>query len=90
MKWRGGDQSPIESESGQLQLEAYKTTEVLNRLREFSSFDKMLVHLRLQTCFVLPGLISAIQSLKKIPLELNEFKLVMYNHIYRIQFQCIL
>ena len=24
---------------------------------EFSSFDKMLVHLKLQTCFVLPGLL---------------------------------
>ena len=29
-------------------------------LIDFSSFDKILVHLKLQTCFVLPGLISAI------------------------------
>ena len=35
-------------------------------LRDFSSSDKMLVHLKLQICFVLPGLISAIRSLKKI------------------------
>ena len=32
----------------------------------FSSFDKILVHLKLQTCFVLPGLFSAIRSLKKM------------------------
>ena len=30
--------------------------------RDFSSFDIMLLHLKLQTCFVLPGLISAINS----------------------------
>ena len=24
-------------------------------LRDFSNFDKMLLHLKLQTCFVLPG-----------------------------------
>ena len=60
-------------------------------LRDFSSFDEMLVHLKLQTWFALPGLISAIRSLKKIPLKLNEFEPVMYNHVYRIrQFQCIL
>jgi len=29
-------------------------------LRYFSSFDIMLLHLKLQTCFVFPGLISAI------------------------------
>ena len=28
---------------------------------------KILVHLKLQTCFVLPGLFSAIRSLKKNP-----------------------
>ena len=28
-------------------------------LRDFSSFDTMLFHLKLQTCLVLPGLISA-------------------------------
>ena len=44
-------------------------------LRDFSSFDKILVHLKLLTCFVLPGLISAIQSFQNIPLKLNEFKL---------------
>ena len=32
-----------------------------NFLKDFSSFDKMLVHLEFQTCFVLPGLISAIR-----------------------------
>ena len=35
-------------------------------LREiFSSFDEMLIHLKLQTFFVLPGLISAIRSFRK-------------------------
>ena len=34
-------------------------------LRDFSSFDTMLLHLKLQTYFVLPGLISAIRSLQK-------------------------
>ena len=29
-------------------------------VRDSSSFDKMLVHLKLQTCFVLPELFSAI------------------------------
>ena len=50
-------------------------------LRDFSSFDKMLVHHKLQTCFVLPGLFSAIRSFQKIPLKLNEFEPVMYNPI---------
>ena len=40
---------------------------------DFSSFDKILVHLKLQTCFVRPGLISAIWSFQKTPLKLNEF-----------------
>ena len=31
-------------------------------LRDFSSFDIMLLHFKLQTCFVLPGLISAIMA----------------------------
>ena len=62
-------------------------------LRDFYSFDKMLVHLKFQTCLVLPGLINEIRSFQKIPLKLNEFDPVMYNHVYvyRIrQFQCIL
>ena len=42
-------------------------------LRYFYNFGKMLVHLKLQTCFVLPGLSSAIGSFQKIPLKLNEF-----------------
>ena len=29
-------------------------------MRDFSSFDIKLLHLELQTCFVLPGLVSAI------------------------------
>ena len=33
---------------------------------DLSSFDKILVHFKLQTCFVLPGLFSAIRSFKKI------------------------
>ena len=33
-------------------------------MRDFSSFDTMLLYLKLQTCFVLPGVISAIRSLK--------------------------
>ena len=56
--------------------------------RDFSSFDKMLLHLKLQTCFVLPG---QSEVSKKIPLKLNEFESVIYNHAYGIrQFQCIL
>ena len=51
-------------------------------LRDFYSFHKMLVHLKLLTCFVLPGFISATRSLKKNPLEFNEFEPVMYNHVY--------
>ena len=34
--------------------------------RDFHSFDELLVHLKLHTCFVLPGLFSAIRSFKKI------------------------
>ena len=34
-------------------------------LRDFSIFDTMLLHLKLQTCFVLPGLICAIRSFQK-------------------------
>ena len=60
-------------------------------LRDFSSFDKMLLHLKLQTCFVLPGLINAIRSFKKNTYKLNEFEPVMYNYVYRIrQLQCVL
>ena len=59
-------------------------------LRDFPSFDIML-HLELQTGFVLPGLFSAIRSFQKIPLKLNEFESVMYSYMYRIRkFQCIL
>ena len=58
-------------------------------LRDFPSFDIML-HLELQTGFVLPGLFSAIRSFQKIPLKLNEFEAVINNHVYRIrQFQYI-
>ena len=31
-------------------------------MRDFSSFDIMLLHLKFQTCFVLPGLINAIRN----------------------------
>ena len=59
-------------------------------MRDFSNSDIMLLHLKLQTCFVLPGFFSAIRSFQKIPLMLNEFEAVMYKHVYRIrQFQCI-
>ena len=34
-------------------------------LRNFSSFDIILLHLQLQTCFVLPGLLSTIRSFQK-------------------------
>ena len=37
----------------------------------FSSFDKILIHLKLQTCFVLPGLFSAIQSFQKMFIEIG-------------------
>ena len=33
-------------------------------LIDFSSFDKILVYHKLQTCFVLPGLFSANQNLR--------------------------
>ena len=56
-----------------------KTTSCSKDLRDFSSFDKMLVHLKLQTRFVLPGLISLIRSFQKNRLELNEFEPVKYN-----------
>ena len=47
-------------------------------LRDFSRFDIMLVHLKLQTCcFVFPGLFSAIRSFQKLPLKLNEFEPIM-------------
>ena len=36
--------------------------DTLQLLRDFSSFDIMLLHLKLQTCFVLPGLISTITA----------------------------
>ena len=37
----------------------------------FSSFDKILVHLKLQTCFVLPGLFSAIRSFQKMFIKIE-------------------
>ena len=54
-----------------------------NILIDFSSFDKILVHLKLLTCFVLPGLFSAIRSFQKMPLKLNELEPVMYKHVYK-------
>ena len=54
-----------------------KTTSCLRDLTDFSSFDKMLAHLKLLACFVLPGLISAIRSFQKIPLKFYEFQPVM-------------
>ena len=44
---------------------------------DFSSFDKILIHLKLQTCFVLPGLFSAniinfeilVQRIQIMPIE---------------------
>ena len=43
-------------------------------LIDFSSFDKIFVHLKLQTCFVVPRLLSAIRSFRKMSLKLNEFE----------------
>ena len=38
----------------------YTTPIIINMFkRDFSSFDTMLLYLKLQTCFVLPGLIGA-------------------------------
>ena len=54
-------------------------------LIDFSSFDKILVHLKLQTCFVLPGLISTIQSFQKISLEYEDFSTKIIIHIYIFQ-----
>ena len=60
-------------------------------LNVWEIFLVLIKCLFISNCFVLPGLISAIRSLKKNPLKLNEFEPVMYNHVYRIrQFQCIL
>ena len=65
--------------------------------RDFSSFDIMLLHLLLETCFVLPGLLSTIpegrnmstikdeeelyQSLKNISNNLNDNKTAKVNTI---------
>ena len=45
---------------------------IIMLMRDFSSFNIMLLQLKLQTCFVLPGLISTIRSFQ------NTFK--MYNN----------
>ena len=59
--------------------------------RDFSNLEIMFLHLKLYTRFVLPRLISAIQSFQNVPSELNKFEALMNNHVYRIrQFQCIL
>ena len=65
---------PIDMLLGNPALVSFPISCFRHEMKDFSSFDKMLVHLKLQTCFVLPGLISAIRSLKKNPLKLNEFE----------------
>ena len=49
-------------------------------LRDFSSFDTMLLHLKFQTCFVLPGLISVITIM---PAEFS-IKIIMYVYVYNV------
>ena len=53
--------------TGSVDLTRIKSTSCTpcKSLRDYSSFDIMLVHLKLQTCFVLPGLTSAIRSFQK-------------------------
>ena len=40
-------------------------------LRDISSYDKILLHLIFQTCFVIPGLINVMQSFQKNSIKIE-------------------
>ena len=55
----------------QIKLEVINLASNYTTLK-FSSFDEMFVHLKLQTCFILPGLISAIRSFQKMLRKISQ------------------
>ena len=59
------DQHTLDWRNQDINIRPIQAFQIMMFMIDFSSFDIMLLHLKLQTCFFLPGLISTIRSLQK-------------------------